>query len=375
MKTSLVIAFGLAAFCGASSAWAAVTVVDDKEHDVSFKVSLILQAQVQFTQDGAPNGKSWSTDFFLRRARLLLFGQATKNFTYFFTIDQPNWGKGGDFTTSAFVQDVVLTYEPCRQIIVDAGLLAPPFMHNTLESAAWLNAIDYHAALLHYPAGMGKNFRDTGVQVRGLLFNDRLHYRAGVFEGVRGPAIPANAPTTTLPLNEDAEPRVAAMVRLNLLGAEDKYLMPGITLGETPTVSVGVGYDFQRHATRIPNGISDHSAISGDIFADYPFSADDELVAKGAIMHWGEGTNNVASGLAAFGEAGFRHVWFEPVIGVDWFHAEHSLDDYYAVRGGLNFWIRKYTTNIKAEMAYIEDDAATGKKRGPVGTVQWQIVL
>lgn len=373
MKLSLAAgATALASLFAASSAHAA-NVYEDKEKDISLNVGFLAQPQMQITQDGAPDAKSYSTDFFLRRARLYVFGAAAKNLTFFFDTDQPNWGKGGVWDQVFIVQDAFMSYEVRRELTIDAGFMLVPLSHHTLEGAASLHAIDYHSPSLHFPATMGKTLRDGGVQIRGLAFGDHLHYRLGVFEGARGPNLPAGAAPGTLPLNEDGEPRFAAQVRANILGVEDKFFMSGIYFADKPMLSIGAGYDYQRHSTRIVNGVSNHAALSGDVFFEYPFSADDEILAKVQVTHWAEGTGSVATGLGTFGEAGFRHKWIEPLVAVDYFHAEKGLSDYYAVRGGLNFWLRKHATNIKAEVAWIDDDRPSGAKRDVIGTVQGQI--
>lgn len=93
-----------------------------------------------------------------------------------------------------------------------------PFTHNGLEGAGSLHAVDYHTALIHYPPGVGPAFRDAGVQVRGHAFSDRLYYRAGMFEGVRGPGVattpaPAAGSPEAMALNPPASrasPRCSA---------------------------------------------------------------------------------------------------------------------------------------------------------------------
>jgi hypothetical protein len=134
---------------------------------------------------------------FLRRGRLIVSGEVMKGLTFFVDTDQPNWGKGGNWSGALIVQDAFGSYEVARELTVDAGFMLVPFTHNSVEGAGSLHALDYHLAMLHYPPGVGPALRDGGVQVRGLAFSDRLHYRVGIFEGVRGPGVaasPAPAP-------------------------------------------------------------------------------------------------------------------------------------------------------------------------------------
>jgi len=377
MKTKLVAAHAALAVILCASNAAAINVLKDEEQHRSLDVGVLLQPQVQITKDGAPDATSASTDLFLRRARIMVFGEVLQGLTFFVDTDQPNWGKNGKWDGALVVQDAFGSYELVRQLTVDAGFMLVPFTHNTLEGAASLHALDYHAALIHYPTGVGPAFRDAGVQLRGLAFGDHLHYRLGVYEGVRGPAVataPAPAPGSpeSLPLNPDGEPRFAGMLRANILGVEDKFFMRGIYFAEAPMLSLGVGFDYQRHVTRIPTGIGSHAALSGDVYFECPFSTKDELLAKAAIVHYAEGSGSIATGTGAFGEVGFRHDWLEPLVGLDYFHANRGLEDYYAFKGGLNFWLKQLAANIKTEVAYTVDDRVI-HRRDLVGTLQGQI--
>ena len=360
---------GVLVTCTAS----AINVYEDKEKGASFNVGVLLQPQLQITKDGAPNGSAASFDFFLRRARLMAYGTAFEHLSFFIETDQVNWGKNGVWDTSTYVQDAFISYEFFRELSVDGGMMLVPLSHHTLEGATSLNALDYHATLIKYPTGAGKVLRDGGVQLRGLLLGDRIHYRVGVFEGVRGPALPTGAPAGTQPLNAAGEPRFAAHVRANILGVEEKFFFNGIYFTDKPLLSVGLGYDYQRHATRIKTGVSNHAALSADVFLEYPLTPDDEIIAKVNGFRYAEGTGSAATGLGMFAEAGFRHAWVEPVVGLDVFHAEASADDYVAFHGGMNFWIKKHTTNVKADVTYGVDTTPAGSKRDLLGTVQWQL--
>jgi hypothetical protein len=378
MKTKLVAAQAAIAVVLCASNAAAINVVKDEEEHRSLDVGLLLQPQVQVTKDGAPDGSSASTDMFLRRARILIYGEAFKGLTFFVDTDQPNWGKNANWSTSTIIQDAFASYEIVRELNIDAGMMLVPFNHHTAEGAASLHALDYHANMIHYPTGVGPAFRDGGLQLRGYALGDHLAYRLGMFEGVRGPGVatnPAPAPGSpaSVPVNPDGEPRFAASIRSNILGVEDKFFYKGIYFAKEPMLSIGVGVDYQRQATRTPAGTSGHTGLTADIFFEYPFSDDDEILAKCAAVHWGEGANVVTTGIGTFGEVGFRHEWLEPLVGLDYFKAEGGLQDYYGFKGGLNFWLKKHTANVKTEFTYSVDDRPTGHKRDLFGTVQGQL--
>lgn len=139
------------------------------------------------------------------------WGSITKELSYFIETDQPNIGRGGNFSASTFIQDVFLTYQFAPELEIDAGMTLVPLSQHTIEGAVGLNAIDYHAELIRFPAGL--IFRDTGIQLRGLLFGGLLHYRAAVFAGVRNGAIPVPAlppPTPPEPVNDWRPGKLAA---------------------------------------------------------------------------------------------------------------------------------------------------------------------
>ena len=186
----------------------AVPVVEDKEKGLAINVGALIQPQFQMTMSGAnsdtgpcgngdtdrcspgignPRGDGPSYDFFVRRARLMLWGSVNKQISFFIDTDEPNLGKGGSFATTTFIQDAFATYTFMPELRIDGGLMLVPLSHHTLEGATSLNALDYHSDLVRFPTG--RIFRDAGIQVRGVALEDHLHYRLGIFEGVRNGAL------------------------------------------------------------------------------------------------------------------------------------------------------------------------------------------
>src|SRR5262245_2902963 len=82
----------------------------------ALNVGLLLQPQLQFVEIGALNGTSTSTDFFLRRIRLVVSGNITKKLSFFVQTDQPNFGArvaggGRNFDVDQFyIQDAIFSY-------------------------------------------------------------------------------------------------------------------------------------------------------------------------------------------------------------------------------------------------------------------------
>jgi hypothetical protein len=139
------------------------TIVIDDNTNVT--LSALLQPQAAVAQNAAPDG-SPGTDFFLRRARLIVGGQLGKVVSFFVDTEQANLGKDGNWETSVFVQDAFLSLAPTDSLTIDAGMMLIPFTRHGLQSAASLNGIDYHSKLILFPAGGNRIWRDAGVQVR-----------------------------------------------------------------------------------------------------------------------------------------------------------------------------------------------------------------
>jgi hypothetical protein len=421
VKARLQLASVIAILCVSSPAFAAPVLVD-AEKGVAVNLGVFLQPWFQLTAPavtnggspdiGAPDGSGPSFDFFLRRVRLMAFGSVTKNLSFFIETDQPNFGKGGNFNTSMFIQDAFLTYTFSPAFRVDAGMLLVPFSRHTIEGAIGLHALDYHGDLIRLPAG--KVWRDTGVQIRGLLLDDRLHYRLGVFEGVRNSAAPTvpipppaageTAPTPLAPLNENGLPRITAQVRYNLVGTEGDFFLKGIYFSPTPLISIGLGVDYQPGAVYhdIPPGTGptfgtlpgnspqtaitpgDYVALSLDAFVEYPFSADDELIAKANLFYYGEGSSRITGtnalpngGTGFFVEAGFRHGWIEPLAFLEYLRGDDNTLEIVAPHVGVNFWVTQHNFNLKADVGYRKTDTLRGATietdEDILGTIQAQL--
>ena len=324
-------------------------------------VRVLMQGQGQLRDGAAADGRGMGTDFFLRRARLLLLGGVNENITFFIETDSPNFGKGGNYDANIFVQDAFASFKLREALVFDVGLIIVPLTRHSFQGAVSLNSLDYHSFLVKHPAGSTKIWRDTGVQARGTLLDSRLHYRIGVFGGVRSQGGRLDSEGAQLPdLNPDGTPRVAGHVRFNLFDPEEGFFPAGIYFGKKKVVSFGIGADFQSKAVATRATVANGRALGGDLFVDLPIGADQEFIFQADVISYHHGDESAATGLGFFAEAGYRYGKIEPVVAYQRFFSTTGAGDLQGVHVGLNYWLHGHTANVKAEVA-IEKNAAVQK--------------
>jgi hypothetical protein len=177
-------------------------------------------------------------------------------------------------------------------------------------------------------------------------------------------------------LNDGGNPRLAGQVRLTM-GSESDFFLKGIYFSPTPIVSFGVGIDYQPKAVlklAIPDPDPNltigpmpgtYRTLSADIFVEYPFNADDELLFKVNGFQYSEGWSRIQDsnmleqgGVAAFAELGYRHAWIEPVVSVEYLKAKDTDvapitqrdQQILGYRGGVNLWVDQHTFNVKLDV-------------------------
>ncbi|HOI08881.1 MAG TPA: porin [Myxococcota bacterium] len=367
------------------------------EH-TTLNIDYLLQVQAQFAEKGAPDGTAWSKDFFVRRSRILLFGDLWKNISFFFETDQANWGKGGKWDAAFFVQDAYVTFKVVEAFQVDVGMILLPFSRANLQGAIGLNALDYHLNLIKFVPGSHHVWRDMGIQLRGTAANKKFSYRLGVFNGAQGQSLQKDAAGAVvkdaagkdvLKSNPEDWPRFAGHVRYSILGDDTAFFFKGLHFATAPIVSIGAGFDYQHAAVMdrpadldkdrnvVKKATVTHAlAFSADVYADVPIGKNQEFVLQAGffwydhgndLVYAKDGTRSVvaakSSGLGIMTEVGYRYDFVEPVFCADWFHGKRDDNDILDLRGGVNFWIRNHNASIKAEFS--------GTKMGNLDKAKW----
>ena len=380
-------------------------------------VGALVQAQYRIEQDAAGSGKDPSHDFLLRRARIILSGQFNDNIGFLLATDVsyatgpgtspnvPAAGAGGASPTATgvynaiYLLDAIATYKVSKELVIDAGLMLLPYSHNVITSTA------RQATLSAFPTLFASNSqranRDVGFLIRGLLLEDRIYYRMGVFNGVQtratipavvGPPAVAAQPGT----NGGDAPKFAGMLRFNIAGKEDGYTFCQVCFASSPIVNVGVSAEYQANARRNSaptaagvspsTGLGAQTSGNADFFADIPFNPDLELSFEVLATRVWAGDGAPQSGFGVFGVLSLRFRVIGPYVQIEWFNSDaayvgrgNTTGDLTTYRGGLSWYVHQNVYKITAEIAFQNKERAGETVDGTaiptnhwVGTLQFQ---
>jgi len=310
-------------------------------------LGILLQPQLQITNQGP----DWGSAQFLARRTRLLFGGQYKKLGFLFVTDQLNWGKDNNWKPDFFIQDAVVFIEFNENLRLDAGLFIFPLVRYYAQSAGAIHTLDYFLPAIPFAENSHKVYRDMGVQFRGFFFDNILHLRAAISNGVT-----VNAVTG---VNQASIPRFSAMLRYNILGSEKNYALSAIYFSETPLLSLGVGAEYQPNAyvyatPSNPQKKSDSLSLGADFFLEYPFWEKHAIVAQANFFHYARGPQNPDSGTGAVIELGWLINRLEPLISWGFFNsmAPAHAKDAWSIRPGLNWWIDKHRLNLKVEAGW-----------------------
>ena len=242
----VVMALGLGADT-ASAQWQ----IESKDGKASLKFGFLIQPQMETLETA--DQTATSTNLFVRRFRVLLGGNFSEKWSYFFETDSPNIGKANPATGAkdagdVFIQDAYVTYNQSMAVKVDVGMIMLPHSRNGTQSAATLLAVDYggYTFLDAGPAGERVG-RDYGVQLRGYPAKQRVEYRLAVSQGVRG-------------VNAKNPLQVSGRAVYYPWGAETGFFYGGTFQGTKKQAGFGGGFAFQDDAT----------ILSADAFFETP---------------------------------------------------------------------------------------------------------
>lgn len=351
--------------------------------DSSLTLAGLLQVRIESTKDATPNGSSWDSDAYLRRIRLMAYGQINKWINFFIETDNANLGKGADWSGRMVIQDAYMELNVHNAFQLDLGMLLAPFSHHGMQAATSLLGMDYHSALIKYPSGSNLVWRDAGLMVRGLFAGDHVEYRLALLNGVRGAAAEADR-------NPEDLPRLTGRLTFNVFDAEGGagvggMFYDGLYLAKTDAgitsskrvLSFGISGDWQQDLNVTLNSATGavvertpYAAANWDAFFDLPIGASKIMSINGQVngyfYYYGDRTTRTDevsfydsiddstsyTGLGFASEFGFRWNWLQPLVLVDFYKsimAEEQQGDYTGVYGGFNAFVFGHATTFKIQ--------------------------
>jgi len=358
--------------------------------DASLTINVQMQAWDQATESGGPpqcvgltctGPTAWDDRIFVRRARLIISGDFTKQIHFYFNIDAPNTGRSGTSGTvvglpgPVILQDLRMVYEPTPGIFISGGFLIQPLSHHIHQSTLSFKTIEIHDATLRFQqTGTGNTntvFREPGVEAHGWFLDKKVGFRIGLYNGVRGSPDP-----NFLPLNPDGIPRFAGYLHYNFLESEERgFLYQGIYFSDKPILSIGFGLNYQPKSVRNtaahpnPGGVSDYRGTAADLFAEFPFPGNQALNFEFDFYNYSFGDNHPSTGNGFFSDLGYRFGQWQPVVSYEYFAGTSNegvaADDVRIWTAGLNWWINKTAANLKLEFQHMRRGLLTAPNGTP----------
>jgi hypothetical protein len=355
MSSGLLVAAALALAPHTASAWSPKLEVNE---NTWVQLGYLHQFWYETIEDRTADGSN-SNDFFTRRNRVMLLGQAAENIHFFLNYDAPS-GAAGAGANNPILTDAMIDFRIQREFSIVVGRQLVPFSVDNQSSAVTLPAIDYPTrALGNQPTvSAGAFWRDDGISFRGHLGDGTFDYRVGYFRGARDDGA-----------NPGGDGRVTGMMMVNLGAAQGWFFNPN-SLGALDVLSFGVGYDQMSRSDA-----DDHKAISLFAIAEKTVGAG-HLSAQAAYYDW----EGVGAPGGAFWNGGSTSALtmaylpegskWQPVL--RW--QQQDPDDgtrLNTVGIGLNYYISGHRANIKAE--YSIDDLVIGGEKKNAFRIQTQL--
>ncbi|HXW03675.1 MAG TPA: porin, partial [Vicinamibacterales bacterium] len=301
--------------------------------------------------------------FQIRRAKFKLEGWFWRPNNLAYEL-QLNWPAVTGTNPGAFLEDASIVWDPTGRgaFRMITGQFKVPFGLQQLMSSGNLSFVDRSLVSNEYARG-----RDTGVAVQGVLFANRLEYRAGIFNG--------NG--STRPVNDNASFQVNGRLMWQPNGNQPlahRAWVSGTLYSEAdfesttvPLYAVALNYEHNDlHGTTAGNDLKSHVMGLDGIFK---FKG---VCATGAYF-WRHRTPEAGSSFDGDGyyvQTGVmlnsRRTWEAAVRFAD--REINNLlanDDVTELRGAINYYYRRHALKLQMDVGRLETGlgAINGDKR------------
>lgn len=325
----------------------------------SLKLGVLFQPQYEMAGSATLSGVSHN--LFVRRVRLLASATLFDNIEFFFDTDYPDLFKaaqdtGVKNTPGLNVQDAFGTFKAVGDALkIDMGYMLPPSTHNADQGAGTLYSWDYFTNSFRNSNSFNSSGapvgRDVGLQLRGLVLDGHLEYRAGLFQGRR------NAAGMDGKVGARNFFRFAARVQANVFDPETGFFYAGTYLGTKRVLSFGATIDVQ----------DEYIHWGGDAFLDMPVGPG-LITAQANVAHYDGKDFIVAGGISTplpkqtsvMGEAGYLidAIDLSPIVRFERQWIDPTSTHETRVGGGVAFWPYGHAFNVKAFYLRVTPSAA-----------------
>lgn len=272
--TVVVLAFAAAPML-AGPAQAGVEVVDTE--NIKLEVGLRMQARLDLERvPSTVSSKEWLHDFFIRRTRLKVKGEAHEvDFNFEWKIDRTD---GYAASPSASVENAYMQYPLGKGTKIRAGLYDQPFSRDRLTSDSKQLAVD-RGTVSNVPDALGLADNAVGFDFRGTMGTKRAEYALGMFDN------------RTISSNLQGTPMFVGRVDLNLGRTTDVFR--DAHFGKDSWYSLGLNGGYQGSIENAAGQREGSNAIAGvDGMVDVPV---------GSTRLFGRGEANVIKVVAPAG--------------------------------------------------------------------------
>jgi hypothetical protein len=344
-----------------TSAQAGPTIPFNNESYLTLGYSVQIWGQNRGYTSATDSGST--SEFFLRRNRLIFNGQVNDYVGFYAQLEAGNDGKGGDVDKSVYYRDAYVTLDYTDPVRFIVGRFKNTFSRENLEGCLDPLTMDRAEWLAYTPWG---GSRDTGAAVWGNLADGKFQYRLMVANGRAGDNVPKK------------NPRFTGRVHWSFLDPETDYGYLGTYLGTKRVLTVGVALDQQKEVAygdflsrSMPQN---YKASTADFFYEQPFSSG-TYTLSGAVMRYKTGNAINAFSVdplltqnSELGGGYLKGAYMLPGktgMGRLQFFARHEKLTYHLSSGfsdrkwdsiGVNYYIDGQKLKVTAELAKVKFD-------------------
>jgi hypothetical protein len=238
----------------------------------SISVGLGLRASLTDDNQGSGTGGQ-ATTASLDSVRLYVNGQLTKQIGATFNTERDGNG-------NIVLLDGYARFEFRDEFNIWAGRMLPPSDRSNLDGPYYLSSYNYPGVVSQYPAKFAG--RDDGVDVWGKLFDKKLTYAVGVFNGhdrITGAA------------NQSDQPLVAGRVAYNFWDVEDNpgYYTSSTYYGSANILTIGAAVQSQADGVGTAARHGNYTAWNIDGLMEHKVPGGGAATLEGAYYNFNTG--------------------------------------------------------------------------------------